>query len=499
MGLLAEPVATRSHAAWSNVATRYGCFCVQRRTEEGEAKNMKLRHRWFYAAEDLFPYRIIYTTHLIDLHKLPHGQQQQQQQPSLATATTTTASSALVGAAEAAATAVYDTGAGIGASLAQWWNSGSGDARPSESPELHPPAASIRCASPTGGTDAPQRWTVATATQLGSILEAWGLLLAAWEPEEAELRAPYPAALTFAVRWARTYARIRAVRAETGMDRGSGATTSFNTPHTQPLTTPDLSLTSSSLRLSPHDEEQNEDGGGSGGGRGSSRVRHGRPLMRWRVSPSESLARAATRPGAPSTRALAWTASLHDGRLLLRLADLWSWRDPQLTLCCLLALLHLYRDSAAASAAHCYLIERRGRACSATTAANFWWGAPVAVVLAFAIPWTEEQQRRVITLCDRDTLRSLHDLLQPAPSEVEAAKSVFDGSTALGAEGLVGGVGELLWAYRGPVVGSLLLHVMGAALSWHAVVVVVLWPLLLFTLVFTALRRVAACVRGDAR
>lgn len=549
MGLLSEPVPTRSHISWNNLATRYGCFCVQKRTEEGLAKNTQLRNWWFYAAEDLAPLRILYSTYPSDFTKAPTS--------------STGASGAIVGAAEAAAAAVYGTGTGIGNSLAQWWNSsedapaavrspssatgGSGSpvAQPAASPPLFglyttdaaataASASASASAVTSGGSgvgEAPVRYTVATGAHLSTILEAWGLLLTAWEPEDAELNArPSPSSPTSATRpvtpfldrWRRTYARIRALQADTGIGHGRSSTASVDSPTPQPLATPELSLTDDSLQASvlscdARHSTATAEGVHQRGSCGPSAASLNRRIASRHAPAPRSGSRRGGSGGGGGGVLTSWTSSLHDGRLLLRLVDLWGWRDPALTASCVLALAALYHNEAAPLARRylCHIatsvsVAPAPAACSAATASGgrLWWGAPVVILFAFACPWTAEQQARVITASDVETLREIDLYVKwesavPGGGDLAAASALNEGgacaavsiASLAGVEELVSSAGTLLCVYRAPLCGLLLLHLVGAMLSWHAVAVLLLWPVLIASFIVTGVYKLVVALR----
>lgn len=445
MGVLKEPVATRSHNAWKNLATRYGRFCVQKRTEEGLLKNTKLRHRFLYVAEDLVPFRIIYSTHANDFNDaLPAASPVGNVGPlprmlpvdgitsgdvssktGLSTASTATpnstgmrTSTSALGSASASS---GDDKEGFVSSLLHWLtgseeinnNTGYGGRAGQRDGSDAICTTAAAAAAPTANflsflspfseaNTAMERFTVATSTQLSDILEAWGLLLAAWEPEEAELNVlsfaspamgsprtrQYPMAsptttgshrqtsqvaaaaaatimpaaaarVPFDERWRRTYGRIEVLCAESGMERSMRRRSpdneeEYNTAMTSP---PSPSLNDSGMNFSTSDMS---------------------PLVS--TVPASRVRRAEGLHGeetsldlGASMRSFAGRRHVHvsdayysaDGStpivvahffdvLLIRVVDLLMWRDPQLTACCLGILVSVYGYSAWASAL-CYL------------------------------------------------------------------------------------------------------------------------------------------------
>lgn len=429
MGLLREPVATRSHHSWKNIATRYGRFCVQKRTEEGLYKNTKLRHRFFYLAEDLFPFRIIYSSHPSDFNdSLPASSpltvtssggnglyptgflaaEGRSNSGSISstngiTATTTTFGSAATAVISSTpstpSVAESENNDGVVGSLLNWLT-GSGEQKEASSP------TSFFLFAPFSASASPaERFTVATSSQLSGILESWGLLMAAWEPEEAELNvlsfatpamaspttrggaanirssrhtsaatsaamAAAAARVPFCERWRRAFGRVEVMCAEAGMEC-STATTSYDAGEGESgFTPPSPSLNDSTTGFSFADTSPLNStlpasrvrrGGGGGEGMLSSSLRATREEGKDHAASALATRSFAVRRHvhisdayyfADSPAALLVAHFLDV--LLVRVVDLLMWRDPQLTACCLGILISVYSYSAWASAV-CYL------------------------------------------------------------------------------------------------------------------------------------------------
>ena len=589
MGLLRDPVASNSHHSWNNLATRYGRFCVQKRTEEGLNKNAKLRHRLFYTAEDLFPFRIIYSTYPSDFSDaLPASLPTSAAvlYPSRSTAeggSSVTGLSSSVGyvsrgassspvttftgvAASARTPSMESEEVGLVDSLLNWW-SGQGGNKSSSSGSVD--SGSTTAASwPTSSTNffsffpfssssvgLRERYTVATSMQLSGILEAWGLLLEAWEPEEAELNvlsfaSPAMASPTsthipdsnnnsgeggrvpFVQRWRRTYGRVGVLCAAAGMDRSAMTGPDAATPPSSSFFNESATINTSASVLSP-----------LGASASASRSR------RSGGADDAALAKSATRSFAsrhhvhisdeyysadsPAPLALAHFFDV----LLIRVVDLFLWRDPQLTACCLGILVSIYGHSAWASAL-CYLAGERLSSSSSpycyamyrsadnnsnshfgpyaaflqgwVSAERVWWGAPVFMISVLTYPWTGEQQRRVVTLTDREHLRSVDHALRwlSATDNAEATIETtaeqeggeYGAATAATAMVVVVDVAKqvfkVLRANRLPISVLLLFNVIGAFSSWEAILVLFLWPMLIVSVGLAGVVAAVECLQN---
>jgi hypothetical protein len=579
MGLLRDPVETRSHNSWKNLATCYGRFCVQKRTEEGLYKNTKLRHRWFYVAEDLFPFRIIYSTHPSDFNDaLPASS------PAAGAATTlfprpvgeggitngtTSGSTSVAGSAAASSVSSTNGKEGLVDTLLHWWSGSGGNADVATTTLASSPstAATTNFFSPflsSNSAGPMERFTVATSTQLSGILEAWGLLLEAWEPEEAELNvlsfaspamaspttkqaalrtkdSIFPAVVVrvpFLERWRRTYGRISVLYAESGLERSTTTSLEPRTPLSPTLADSVLMSASLAELPLPHTSLPSSRSRRTGGVDSHRRAAASGGDLTPENSGSRSFANRrhvhisdvyyASDSPAPMI------AHFFDV-LLVRVVDLLMWRDPQLTACCLGILVSVYGHSAWASAL-CYLAGEKLSAsseyCTAlyahagdppatyasaivsgwVSAERLWWGAPLFMISVLAYPWTGEQQRRVVTMTDRERLRSVdHALrwLSSTPEDNESTITTVGEKEGSGEEDVVAApcgaavlldvvkrVFTVLRASRLPVGVLLLLNVVGAFASWEAIFVLLLWPMLIVGVGLAGIVAVVECLKN---
>lgn len=181
MGILHDPIPTKSCISWQNIAAEYGVLCLQQRTVEGEAKNRSLWGRFIYYPVDLAPYRIIYTTFPTDFW----------------TAKSNTSLQSGAGSARQAEASVSD----------RWTEGG--------------------CSKPGNAPAPPERFTIAVSTQLGGILELWSCILSAWATENMEssnrsgavsMRSSSSFVLShqsFAARWSRICRHVEEIKKET--------------------------------------------------------------------------------------------------------------------------------------------------------------------------------------------------------------------------------------------------------------------------------------------
>ncbi|KPA76934.1 hypothetical protein ABB37_07313 [Leptomonas pyrrhocoris] len=398
-----------------------------------------------------------------------------------------------------------------------------------------------------------ERFTVATSSQLSGILEVWGLLLEAWESEEAELNilsngsptlasptvlrarggdgGAAAAAVPFLERWRRTYGRVAVLCAEQGIEQRTTATTTTMSRDASIPTSPSLddsvllnrsAAAPSSLSVSlsaPHSRRAGDVTPEHSSARSVASRRHVRISDEY-YHPSDS----------PETTVIAHFFDV----LLMRVVDLLMWRDPQLTACCLGILVVVYGYAAWASAL-CYLagetLSSTLQYCAArhphpqhstsafywfagesgwVSAERVWWGAPLFMISVLAYPWTTEQQGRVITLTDREHLRSIDHALR----WLSATENAEDGATVtappeghgdVDAKALASAVlmevatcvGTALRTNRLPIGPLLLFNVIGAFSSWEAILVLFLWPMLIVGVCLAGVVVVAQCLENQ--